>query len=177
LLIDVASWPRLVSVYVAVALQVALTYVNWRVRAVPIGVMAGAQLVTAVVFTQLTGPFVIAPLIIAAILVSVTTFPWFTERRWAVAGWAITAAGAPFALDVLGVFPHTWTVSASGVTTHGSVFVTGGSSGAALLIAGSIAAILVVAFYTLGVARDRRDAQHSLMIQAWHLRQLLPRAT
>ena len=79
-------------------------------------------------------------------------------------------------LVALGAFPRMWSVSAAGLTNHGSVFANVGATGAGLFAAGSIAAILIVALYALGVARDRREAQHSLLIQAWHLRQLLPRS-
>lgn len=34
---------------------------------------------------------------------------------------------------------------------------------------------LLIALYSLQIARDRRVAQRSLYVQAWHLRQLLPR--
>jgi hypothetical protein len=39
---------------------------------------------------------------------------------------------------------------------------------------GHVAAVCLVAIYSRGIGRDRRDAQRRLFLQAWRLRQLLP---
>jgi hypothetical protein len=43
------------------------------------------------------------------------------------------------------------------------------------LFVANLMIIALVALYARGISRDRRVAQRPLHVQAWHLRQLLPR--
>jgi hypothetical protein len=65
-------------------------------------------------------------------------------------------------------------MTADGVLSTGTALARGGRRFSSLFL-GNLAIIVVAAFYARAVARDRIQAQRKLQVQAWHLRQLLPR--
>jgi len=172
--ITIGSWPTLIALYASVVGMLATAYVNWRVREVPVAVYVSVQLVVVLLFSRLTSPFVLAPGVIAGMLLAVTAMPWLCDRAWAVATWALAAAGLPFILEGIGALAPTFDMTSRGILLEGSIFETRTTVDAVALGAASIAITLLVALYALAIARDRRAAQRSLYVQAWHLRQLLP---
>jgi eukaryotic-like serine/threonine-protein kinase len=172
----VASWTNLIALYVAVAAMTLVAFVNWRVRAVPVWLLLGVQLVGAIVFSRLASPFILTPALITGMLMSSTSMPWINDRRWPILVWAGVATLAPFVLEHFGVFAPTWSLDVAGLHTHGTVFVTTTAIDATVIAAANVIIVLLLAGYMLGIARDRRMAQRRLYVQAWHLHQLLPRA-
>jgi len=174
-LLDVVNVPLLIALYVSVAAVAMTSWVNWRVRAVPLWIFLSVNFVLCGMFSRLVGPFVLTPLVIAAVLLAITPIPWVNERRWFVILFTAAIVLAPFVLEYVAVLPATWWMTSDGLVSHGNIFRTSGSSSAVTLISGNLMAALVVGAYARALNRDRREALRTLHVQAWHLRQLLPR--
>jgi type II secretory pathway component PulK len=58
--------------------------------------------------------------------------------------------------------------------SHAGALELRGSSSVSLVIIASLATIVIAGVHAAAGAKARRDAQHRLVTQAWHLRQLLP---
>ena len=172
--LTVKSVPLLVANYLAFAALAVVSFVNWRFRLIPVWVMLGVQLAALVMVSRITSPFIFTPMVIAMMLLSSTQLPWLNDRRWAVGIWAVLAAALPIVLEEVGVFAPTWSMTSAGMVIHGSVFEPGHTEPAGT-ITGTILIVLLVALYMRVIVRDRRAAQRRLYLQAWHLRQLLPR--
>ncbi len=86
----------------------------------------------------------------------------------------MTATGLPFVFEATGVFAPTWRMTTEGLVTHGQIFEGRDSNDAFAMILSTFALTLVVGLYTLSLTRARRSAQRVTIVQAWHLRQLLP---
>jgi serine/threonine-protein kinase len=175
-LFGVASWLELVLIYVATTLMMATSSVNWRVAAVPLWLFLSVQLVSVTMFSRIASPFLMTPTLLAAMLLGATSIPWLIDRRWAVLVVSLAGLLVPLALEAAGVFGDTWWFTDGvGLTTTSTVFEATGTINMLGTVIGSIAMVVLVSQYALGIARDRREALRALQIQAWHLKQLLPR--
>ncbi|HEY5924947.1 MAG TPA: serine/threonine-protein kinase [Kofleriaceae bacterium] len=172
-LLHIASWPTLAAVMGAFAVMVVVTYLNARVG-VPIAVTLIGHALTALAFSRILGPFVITPIMLCAVLLSATSIPWLNRRWWAVLGWTIAATLLPFVLEWTGVLRPSWEMTSQGLLSFGTIFDQAHAV-TSLTIAGHLAAVCLVALYARAIGRDRRDAQRRLFLQAWHLRQFLPK--
>jgi serine/threonine-protein kinase len=173
---EILSWPLLIAEFASFTGMALVSFINWRVRAVPLWLFLGAQLAMVFMFSRIAGPLMLTPGVIAGMLLSSTSIAWLNDHKWAVIGWTLLATVLPFVLESVGLFAPTWDARPEGMLTHGTLF---GSQSAALvnawtIIASNVAVTLLLASYALAIARDRRIAQHKLSVQAWHLQQLLP---
>jgi len=62
-----------------------------------------------------------------------------------------------------------------GLASHGTIFDGRSSNDLLAAFLGTVALVMVVGVYTVSVTRARRTAARETLVQAWHLRQLLPR--
>ena len=170
----VLDWMPLLGVYATIGFQALLAYVNWRVRRVPMALWLTANILTCVVFTRLSGPFVLTPVLIFAVMLAAVSQPWLNDRKWALLTMIICAVLIPFGLEEIGVFDRSWEMTSNGVVSTGTVFLRGQGNVWPLFIS-NLLMIVLVSMYALGISRDRRQAQRELLIQRWQLRQLLPR--
>ncbi len=172
--IEIRSWPSLIMLNIAALLGVAMAWWNVR-RGLPLPIILAIHVIIVISFSRIAGPLILTPLLIATTLLSVTSMPWLIERKWAVVGWTIVAAMAPYVLELAGVLGPTWSIGEEGVITFGRIFRPTESFNLALTISSNVAAIVVVALYSLTMSRDRRDAERRQRVQAWQLEQILPR--
>jgi len=173
--LNVISYPLLFAVYVSVAALAMTSWVNWRVRAVPLWIFLAANFLVAVMFSRLIGPFILTPLMIAGVLLAITPIPWVNERRWFTMLFTALMVLTPFALEVAGLLPRTWWMTDEGLVSAGNVFQSRATSGAVAILTGNLIFALVIGAYARALNRDRRVALRNLHVQAWHLKQLLPR--
>ena len=172
--LEVASWPQLGAVYLAVLASVALAVVAMRTgRAHPAWVLA-AGVVLALALSRLAGPFVLVPALLCGSLLSVTAIPWVNDRRWSAIAFAVTATMAPLVLEWLGVLPSTSGVRDGAFVMTSSIFHTRGAIDFAALTVANLVFVVVVTVFAHAIIRDRRMAQRRLQMQAWHLRQMIP---
>ena len=172
--LHVRSWAAVIAANVAIACGVLVTWLNTR-RYMPYVVTLTAHFVVVVMFSRLTGPFVLTPMLICAILLSASSLPELMERRWALVLWTLACALAPLLLEWAGVFAQSWHVDGTGLVSYGTAFYAGETVDAVVLIAGNIAGLLVVGLFARTIGRDRRDAERRIQLQLWRFQQLLPR--
>ncbi len=173
--LGVHNWTSLLFVAVAMAVQISIAYVNWKVRPVNIALYVCSQAFVVFAFSRFAGPFVFTPVLACGILLSFTSVPYVNDRPWVVVVWCAGAMLAPYLLEYSGIAAQTWHLDASGIVSYGSVFTHGHVVDRIGAISGNIAIVVVCGLFARGIARDRRIAQRSLFAQAWHLEQLLPK--
>jgi hypothetical protein len=174
--IEVRSWPLLIAFFAAMLGLAAMAWSSYRRGRVILPLTLVGTLVGCAVFSRVAGPFILTPVFTAAVLIAVTAMPWMTARRPAVIGFAIVVSILPVALEAVGVFDPTWWFAGDLLVTRSAILegVHGWVEPVALVIANSFFTI-ILGLFALAITRDRTAAQRDLHIQAWHLRQLLPR--
>jgi tRNA A-37 threonylcarbamoyl transferase component Bud32 len=175
-IIGVHDLGNLLFVTLVMVGQVAVAFVNWRVRKLPLAFYLLVQLVVVFAFSRLAGPFILTPVLAVGILMSFTAVPWANERMWVVVLWTTAAMGLPILAEDLGIVAETWRLLPEGILSIGNVFPHGSNVHRTVTIVANIVMVMLVGAFSLGIARDRRIAQRTLFVQRWHLEQLLPKA-
>jgi hypothetical protein len=126
-----------------------------------------------VVLSRLAGPFIFVPALACFMTMSVMTYPAFVQRPWALI--LTMAAGflLPLGFELAGWIPLTWELRDGALLSHAGALEIGPSS-VWLVVIASLATIVIGGVHSATVARASRTAQRQLVMQAWHLRQLLP---
>ena len=173
--LSVTNWTTLSVVYLGFIATIALAWITGRTgKARPKLVMV-ASLVMVVLISRLAGPFLLVPIYACGVCLSITSIPWVSERTWVVVGWIGISVLAPLVLEWIGVLRSTSTIVNGYLGFRSAVFDINGNMNLVVLIVANFSFLLVAGLFALAVTRDRREAQRSLHIQAWHLEQLLPR--
>jgi serine/threonine-protein kinase len=157
-----------------IALQVGYHVWAARTRRAPSLVVYAANIVLVLLLSRLFAPIIVVPAIIVAFSIVSTRHTSLFDQPWLTITFAIFTFLLPLALEFAGVFAPTWTVLDESLVVHGAATVLGGTRGVVYLIAVHVALIAVATRFAWSLARQRRDAQRRLEIQAWQLRQLLP---
>jgi eukaryotic-like serine/threonine-protein kinase len=172
--LDVKSWTALIAFYalLGVGAVIAWRHSQRGYPNIPLTlVMTG---VVPVVFSRLTGPFILTPIVICAALMQLAAIRYIAERLWIPIMWCILVVLAPFVLEWVGLFTPTYSVGGGAVTSISNVFDMHGRIEEAALVVTNLAFITVAGVAAIFLSRRRHLAQRQLQIQAWHLRQLLP---
>ena len=176
LVVDVKNWPLVIGFY-SLILVGALSAASFARTGRPVaGVVLVINLGIALLFTRFAGSFMLTPLMICCALIAITPIQWVTARTWVVVSWTVTAVLLPIVLEWVGFLPQTWKIGEGAMIVVSDIVRTHGWIDELALIFGNLLFTLVVALMLLVLNRHRREGQRRLFIQAWHLRQLLPRA-
>jgi len=172
--LEVESAWHLAMLYGAIVFSLGASYVNWRVRPLPLWIALLAHVLIIAASSRLLSPFVLTPIVTCMALLSVTTVAWVAEREYAVLGWVLLATLTPFALEGLELYPASWRMQPDGLATWGNIFVFEPEH-ATLILGGTNALCLaLLASYALRISADRRAAQRRRYARKWNLQQLLP---
>ncbi len=174
-LISVRSWGELGVVAIAMGVQIAVSYINWRVRKMPLAVMMLSQFLLVLAFSRIASGFILTPVLAAGMALSVASIPWLNDRPLALASWAFLMMLAPFGLELLGLVEPSWRLQ-DGLLIQSTIFERTTMIDIGGLILGNATIVMVIAAYTRMIARDRRVAQRALYAHTWHLEQLIPRS-
>ncbi|HET7500012.1 MAG TPA: serine/threonine-protein kinase [Kofleriaceae bacterium] len=173
--IEVKSWPLLVAFFGSMLGMAMVSWLSYRRGAQIAWVSLLATFATTLFASRVAGPFVMTPVIACGIVLGLTSIPSLAARPWLMFVWITAAVSAPVVLEALGVFQSTWAFVGDTMTIRSSVLHgTNRTIETIALIAVHVALIAMAGKFARTTNRDRRDAQHRLQIQAWHLRQLLP---
>ncbi|MBA3392295.1 MAG: serine/threonine protein kinase [Deltaproteobacteria bacterium] len=180
-LLEIKSWTMVICFYGTVLLGMLLTLDAQRVGRPRIVAILVVSLATVVLFSRISGPFMLTPIIIGCMLVGLTAVPWVHQRRWLVVGWTVLAVMIPLVLEWTDVLPRTWAVLEGATVTRSNIVHATGEHGPALiafaLIAGNLIFTTLLGLMGLALNRHRERAQRLTLVQAWHLRQLIPGET
>ncbi len=177
--LDIRNWTMVIAFYGTVAVGMLLMLDAHRVgrpRIIPVLVV---NLAIAVLFTRLSGPFILTPIVICCVLVGLTAIPWVNQRRWVVVGWTVLAVMLPIVLEWVGVLPRTWAIFEGATITRSNILTGAGREElkALALVFGNLALVILLAVIGVALNRHREVAQRQTLVQAWHLRQLIPGET
>ena len=86
---------------------------------------------------------------------------------------AACVALAPIVLEATGVLPHSWELRDGWFAARPAAVNFEGISAFVFLIAGSIAILIVLTQFVRSLAIAQRLARRQLVIQGWHLEQLI----
>jgi len=125
--------------------------------------------VLMVMLGMLIGPFTVVPAVASFVTASVITYPTFLERPGVlvvtmVIGWLVP----------IGLAHSAWTISGEGLLLRGYAVSFGSTAAVAIMLAASLAAVVMAGIQSTVLGRAHRAAQHKLVAQAWQLKQLLP---
>ncbi|MBV8756389.1 MAG: serine/threonine protein kinase [Deltaproteobacteria bacterium] len=172
----IAKWGMLALVFLAANAIAVMQIVNARTGRVPTWALMLANLALVVVFAQWVGAVMLTPLLVGALLVAFGSRPEIARRPALVYGFGVLAFGLPLLVELAGVMPHTFSYGAAGVTSWGNIVDSRTPTDFAIYLCGMLALLLITARFSVGITRARLEAQRHVHLQAWQLRQLLPRA-
>jgi hypothetical protein len=129
----------------------------------------------AFMLSRLAGPFMITPIVILAMLLSFASNPTLLARPKLYVGWAIVAVMLPIALELTDLLPRTWWITEGLIKTRSDFFTLHGTTDELALIVANLGFLLIGALFAFSISAGRRRAERDLQVQAWHLRQLLPK--
>jgi len=173
----VRRWPLVVAV-TAVAVLMALAAFGMRRRPArtfaQMMVYALGNAALLVMLSRMVGPFTFVPALACFMTMSVMAYPAFIVRPWTLIA---TIAGGfllPILGELAGWLPITWEIRDGALLSHAGALEVGGSSTVWLVVVAPLATIVIAGVHAANAARAQRLAEHQLVMQAWHLRQLLP---
>ncbi len=169
-----------------VAALSAMTAINvliswWGANTQPMGkewVIAVSNTITLAVVAHMYTPFLIAPGLAAMSLMAIVFTPTrnMLTTATALCVMSVIAVLGPWTLELVGVLPSTMSVRKDGILL--SAVALSGEYPMASLVAGAlfVVALLLAAVGISSNMREReRAAKRALHLQAWQLRQLVPR--
>jgi serine/threonine-protein kinase len=167
----------LVLLYVAATAMAVLLLYNGKRWRTPVWLFLLANFTFALMFMRLAGLFVLSAALVSGQALGLASRSRVAERPWLLVGWIAVTMLLPFALEYFGVLPRTWWMNPDGVLTRGTILHTGRDVDVVFLAISQAVLVMVVGFFSLSITRARETAQRNAHIQAWHLHQLVPRAT
>ncbi|MEJ7604661.1 MAG: serine/threonine-protein kinase, partial [Kofleriaceae bacterium] len=173
--LEIKSWGALLAFYGVVVVSITVTMQSARTGLPSVPAVLASNLMLAILFTRIAGPFILTPLLICCVLAAITSIPWINERTWVVVLWTLAATTLPLVFEWTGLLPRTLTSNELGLVIRSDMFAADvGMLGELTLVVASFVFTLVVGLFALGISRRRRLAQRQLYIHAWHLGQLIP---
>jgi hypothetical protein len=132
--------------------------------------------VLIVLFSQWVGALLLTPLLISALIVAFASRPQLARRPVMTLAWGVAAFFLPVVLEQVGALPHTFRFGADGLVSWGNLVDSRTTADFLMSLLGAAALIVLTGRFAIGITRARLAAQRHVQIQAWQLRQLLPRA-
>jgi serine/threonine-protein kinase len=124
--------------------------------------------------SRMVGPFTFVPALACIMMMSTMAYPAFSERPWVLMVIIISGFLVPIGLEGAGLLDITWEVTPLGLLSRAGALAIEGRPTVTLVIVASVVTMIVAGIHASRNARTNREAQRRLVMQAWHLRQLLP---
>jgi hypothetical protein len=132
--------------------------------------------VLLVMLSRMAGPFTYVPALACYMTISIMSYPPFAMRPAALIVTILLGFLVPIVLEITGVITKTWEIANGVLVSHAGALELQGSGSMAMIIGGSVVTIAIAGVHAAVTAKAYRGAQRQLVMQAWHLRQLLPAA-
>ncbi len=172
----IKDWKLLGLAFGLVALNVTFAHLaSLRKRPGPVWIVLitnGAMMLT---FGRAFGPFLFVPGLIVASATALATLPGLLQMPVRVIGGFLIAFLLPIALEIGGVWGSTWEVAGDQFVVTSHVLHFDPVSAIVFLTIGTGVLLIVMPLFARAQAVIQRDSRRTVEIQAWHLRQLLPR--
>ena len=173
----IRNWPAVIAVFCAAILMAASA---WVIRHRPprgFGPMllyALGNVILLALISRMAGPFTFLPALTCVVVMSVMAYPQFIQRPAVLIILMMAGFLVPISLEMQGVIPITWEIRDGSLISHAGALVVHGLPTVVMVLTASLATILIAGIHAAALAGASRTAQHQLVAQAWHLRQLLP---
>ena len=168
---------ELVMLYVAATAMAALLLYDGRTSRTPVWLFLLANFTFALMFMRLSGFFVLGAALVCGQALGLAARSRVAKKPWLLVLWIVVTMLLPFALEYFGALPRTWWMKPDGLLSRGTILHTGGDLDALFVAISQTVLVMVVGFFSLSITRARETAQRKAHIQAWHLHQLIPRAS
>jgi serine/threonine-protein kinase len=176
---QVKSWPALLSFYALLSLGSIMSWRNSVRGKSHIPLLLVVTAIIPILFTRMSGPFILTPIIICAAQMQLANVRYVAERWWVLLVWCVVVVMMPFVLEWTGIFEATYAVGGGGtdgVMSNSNVFDMRTKLDETFLLLGNLMFITTAGGVAWFISRRRLELQHQQSVQAWHLRQLLPTA-
>ena len=124
--------------------------------------------------TRLAGPWTFVPALTCVVIMSMMAYPVFVERAWLLIAIMCVGFLVPITLEILGLLHVTWEIREGLLISHAGALDVNNVSTLTMLMVASLATIAMAGIHAAATYRAGRQAQRQLVVQAWHLSQLLP---
>jgi serine/threonine-protein kinase len=173
---QVKSWGVLVGFYALLAMGAVISWRNSRrgYSSVPVTLVITGLL--AIVFTRISGPFILTPIVICAALMQLSAIRFIADRLWISLVWCVLVVLSPFVFEWTGLMNETYAVGRGAIVGVSDVFDMRGSIDEVILVTANFVFLAAAGTVAVFISRRRLSAQRQLQVQAWHLHQLLPTA-
>ncbi|HTL37860.1 MAG TPA: serine/threonine-protein kinase [Kofleriaceae bacterium] len=172
----VKSWTALIAFYGLLGMGAAIAWRNSLRGYSSMPVTLVMTTLVALMFTRISGPFILTPVVICASLMQLVATRQIAERLWIIVVWVVVAVLMPIILEWFHVIDSTYQVKNGVIISTSRIFDMRTGLDEATLVSANFLFILAAAVVGVFISRRRMTAQRQLQIQAWHLRQLLPTA-
>jgi serine/threonine-protein kinase len=174
---DLRSVPDLVALYGAATAMAILCWHNGKTGRTPAWLLLLGNFAFALTFSRLTSTFVLLVAAVCGQALFLATRADIARRRWVLIAWVAVTLLAPFVLEAVGIFARTWEMTSAGLVTKGTIVNTVQKTDVFFLAIGQTALAIAISVFAMTTTRAREQAQRKAHIQAWHLRQLIPRGS
>ena len=183
--LPVASWNGIrewnVIVGIAVLASVlglfALRFVlRPRVSAAVLMIYALGNAGLMALMTRAISPWTFVPALTCIILMSMMAYPQFSRRPWILISLFVIGFSVLVGLEIRGLLEPGWEIRDGAVVLHAMALKISAGPTMMLLYVASVATMVMAGVHAAATYRAGRQAQQQLVMQAWHLRQLLPSA-
>jgi serine/threonine-protein kinase len=144
---------------------------------VSFGVLLVYAVINAILMALLSramSPWTFVPAITSIMIMSMMAYPQFSSRPWILISLFVVGFCAIVGLEVRGFIQPAWEIRDGALILHSAALKVQSGSTLMLLFIASITTIVMAGIHAAATYRAGRQAQQQLVIQAWHLRQLLP---
>ncbi len=171
------KWPVVLGV---VALAIGMALAAFALRRKPnrafieMLAYAAGNAALLVMLGRMAGPFTFVPAVACFMVMSVMSYPAFVQRPWALIAMILAGFVAPLVLEAFGLLPMTWELRDGTLVSHAGALQLEGNASVTMVIVASFITIVFAGVHAANLSRSSREAHRQLVMQTWHLRQLLP---
>jgi predicted benzoate:H+ symporter BenE len=130
--------------------------------------------VLLVMLSRMAGPFTFVPALACFMTASMMAYPSLGAHPGILIVTILAGFLVPIGLELVDVLTRTWELRDGMLVSHAGALELQGSSSVTMVVVGSVATIAVAGIHNAVTAKAYRSAQRQLVMQTWHLRQLLP---
>ncbi|HLL24217.1 MAG TPA: hypothetical protein VK427_18925, partial [Kofleriaceae bacterium] len=173
----VRSWPPVIGVF---SIAVVMAATAFRFRREPsrsfaeMLAYAVGNAALLVMVARMAGPFVFVPALGCFMVASIMSYPAFVQRPTTLILVILGGFLVPILLELADVIPRTWELANGMLISRAGALSLDGSASITLVVVASVATIVMAGVHAAVLAKADRTAQRQLVMQTWHLRQLLP---
>ncbi len=173
-ILDVKDWTLQLSFLGVVAILCGLAYRAMVTKVSRLKSMFVVNLMGIVVFSRVLGPFMLTPIMTLGILLSFSSSPRLLARPLWIWIWLAAAVFVPTGLEMSGIFPRTFNFHDGVISTVSQFYNLHGSTSELILVVANAVVIAICARFMISVSTSRERAHMKLLVQSWHLEQMLP---